>query len=65
MIPYEELDLVGKKVKKAKKLSNKAGLHLRVVSRDGKPLITTRDYRVDRLNVATNNEIVTEVLGIG
>lgn len=64
-ISYEDLNLVGLKEKKAKKLSNKAGWHLRVTIRDGYPIVITRDYRVDRINISVENEIVIEVFGIG
>ena len=64
-ISYEELNLVGLKEKKAKKLSNKAGWHIRVTERDGYPIVITRDYRTDRINVSVDQEIVTEVFGIG
>lgn len=62
---YEDLDLIGLKEKKAKKMANKAGYHLRVIERDGLPCIITRDYRTDRLNVVVANQEILEVINVG
>ena len=38
-----------------------AGFRSRVISRDGKYIVTTKDFRVDRVNLQINNGRVTQV----
>ena len=39
--------------------TQRAGFELRLVEIDGEPLITTKDYRTDRVNVVIENNFVT------
>lgn len=38
---------------------------IRVTKRDGLVIMATTDYNTTRVNVATDNDIITAVLGIG
>ncbi len=44
----------------AKVKIEEAGLVARVTSKDGQPLIVTRDYRLDRVNLHIEKEKVTK-----
>ena len=57
--------IVGLSVDEATQALTAQGLTLRVVREDGVDLIVTDDLREDRLNVAVEAGIVTEVLGFG
>lgn len=39
--------------------------NIRVIEKNGMPLPTTMDYRPERINVATRNDIITRVVSIG
>jgi hypothetical protein len=58
---YEEL--IGKTVEEAK--AEHPAMRIRVMKLDGKGQIGTADYRTDRINVAVEDGIITEVLNIG
>jgi hypothetical protein len=60
--PAEEFAAVaaGMTESEAQAGADAAGLTLRVVSRDGEPLPATMDYRLDRVNVALVDGVVTE-----
>ena len=64
-VPYEELDLIGLTEKKAKKVANKAGWHLRVICRDDIDVPITSDYRIDRINVIVYKGTIREVVDVG
>lgn len=50
--------LVGLNLHDANELANRSGCQLRVVRRDGRGLTVTADYRVRRINVETEGDIV-------
>lgn len=54
--------LIGLKLEEAIMLS---GLTIRPMCENGEMLIGTCDYRPDRVNVATVDGIITEILGLG
>ncbi|HYE72607.1 MAG TPA: hypothetical protein VEF04_04715 [Blastocatellia bacterium] len=41
------------------------GYTMRVTRRDGKAMITTRDMKLNRLNVSIENGLVKEVMSVG
>jgi hypothetical protein len=41
------------------------GANVRVVVEDGVDLVVTDDYRTDRVNVAVDGGIVTQIIGVG
>ncbi|MEI6405815.1 MAG: hypothetical protein WCO64_08615, partial [Actinomycetes bacterium] len=51
--------LVGKSEDAATTAIEDAAHEVRVISRDGQTIATTRDYRIDRINLAIDNGIVT------
>lgn len=57
--------LVGKPVAEAQSLAEAAGYRLRVTVVDGEPNIVTMDFRMDRINVAVDNGVVTAFRGRG
>lgn len=54
--------LIGKTVEEAKTLCS---YNIRPIKIDGKPMIGTRDYRTDRIQVIVENTLITEVVRIG
>ena len=66
--PQETFDataIVGESVEDASAAASAAGCEVRVVSKDGKPLAGTMDFRPDRINVETENGQVTKVVDLG
>lgn len=53
--------LLGLMESEAQTQAQAAGWNVRVVSRDGEEMMTTRDYRDDRLNFSVDNGVVVEV----
>lgn len=49
-----------------KNINDARGIYpdIRVVVQDGQDLVTTMDYRPERINVETNNNIITRVVGL-
>lgn len=64
-----EESLIGLTVKEADEYAAEAsddGTHVRVVRRDGMPLVVTMDFRMDRLNVETDADgYITAIVGRG
>jgi hypothetical protein len=60
----EEL-LVGQTESGAEQAATAEGWGFRVVRRDGENLPMTMDYRPDRVNVAVEDDVVTEIVSIG
>ena len=61
----DPLDVVGKTEKESEKWLVDSGFEMRVMKRDGETLYGTADYRPKRVNVATMNGVVTEIMGQG
>lgn len=61
----DDLDVIGLEESKARKYCSKNGWHMRVVKRDGNYTVCTRDYRTDRLNVIVENDVVSDIQGVG
>lgn len=63
MLRNEFKDIFGKSLQEA------GALHETFIFREilvnGQPTVVTRDYRIDRVNVATINGLITEIKGIG
>jgi len=53
--------LKGKTYKEAQEICKEAKFTLRVVKEDGNYKIVTRDYRLDRINLELENNIITKV----
>lgn len=53
--------LIGMDTEEAQAATEEAGYTYRVVSIDGEPQAVTLDYRLDRINVALEDDVVTEV----
>ncbi len=51
--------VIGMSLDEATSYTQRAGFELRLVEIDGEPLITTKDYRTDRVNVVIENNFVT------
>ena len=56
---------IGKTPKQADAIAKKVGMIIRATCIDGEPLMGTCDYRLDRINVVIENNIITAVSGIG
>jgi len=50
---------------KAEEIVKPFGFHVRVVRVNGHPQVVTRDYNDRRINVAVENNIITEVTSVG
>lgn len=57
--------LLGKTVDEAEKLVRGIGKWIRVTSVNGEPMVVTRDYKVDRINVHVHFGMITKVQGAG
>ena len=57
--------LVGKTVRRARRLARRHDCFVRVVKRDGVLLIVTQDFQPYRINVAVRDHVVKRVVGIG
>jgi len=62
---FDESTVIGLDVDEAERVAADAGWVLRVARLDGEDLALTMDFRTDRVNVAVEDDIVTEVLSIG
>jgi hypothetical protein len=56
--------LVGEELADARELARAEGCDVRVVVRDGKNLVVTDDFRIDRVNVAVDDGRVTGIDGV-
>jgi hypothetical protein len=56
---------VGQTVEAATPMAAEAGVELRVVREDGVDLVVTEDFRENRLNVAVEDGVITELVSIG
>ena len=56
---------VGSPLADVEKLAADMGLTVRVLRLDGQDLPATADYRTDRVNIAVDADIVTEVISVG
>lgn len=56
---------VGNPLGEAEEAARAKGCEIRVVIRDGESLAVTEDFRPDRVNVATEDEIITEIVSLG
>lgn len=67
MIDIDNLpSVIGLTVDEAREILASHGIgSVRVMTRDGQPCMGTDDIRGDRLNVSTNNGIITSVGNIG
>ena len=54
-----------KKVFDVEKAAAKYAWTVRVNIVNGKPLMLTRDFKTDRLNIVVEHGVVTEILGLG
>lgn len=63
--PLDDLDLIGLRVKKARKYAEKNGWTLRVVECDGKPCMGDFSYKSNRVNVKVLNDEVYDIIEVG
>lgn len=63
--PLDDLDLIGLKVKKARKYCEKHGWVLRVVLCDGKECHRSADYKSNRINVQVIDDIIYDIFEVG
>lgn len=56
-------EYVGKTLEEATKYANEGGFVVRIVERDGNPVMLDMSNRADRLNFRVRGEIVTDVFG--
>jgi hypothetical protein len=61
---FDARELVGMRVKKARSTAATHGCQVRVVRRNGEPLVVTQDFRTDRVNVAVRHRVVKRIVGI-
>jgi hypothetical protein len=61
---YDARELVGLRVGEARRIAESHRCLLRVVRRDGEPLVVTQDFRTDRINVSVRDHIVRRIVGI-
>jgi hypothetical protein len=61
---FDARELVGLRVRKARRVSAAHGCELRVVRRNGEPLVVTQDFRTDRVNVAVRHRKIRRIVGI-
>ncbi len=65
-IPFDARDLIGLEVTEGEALADRHGCRLRVLVQDGKDpgFLIEDDLRGHRINVATVDNIIVEVLGV-
>ena len=61
----EYSELIGMTIESARVVLEKNGMKIRAVKQNGRGSIVTMDYRPERLNVATVNGVITEILKLG
>ena len=57
--------IIGMKFTEAAKAIQQEGFKVRITKQDGKNLIVTMDFDVNRINVAVDDDVVTKILGRG
>jgi hypothetical protein len=57
--------LIGKTIPEAEALLSLADMVLRKAKVDGEWMMGTCDYRLDRVNVIIENDVITEIQGVG
>jgi len=57
--------IVGLKIEEAHTISQEAGFTIRVMREDGESRVGTCDYRLNRINVATQQGEIIEILNVG
>jgi hypothetical protein len=62
---FTEMDLLGKSIEEAGRFVERSGYVIRMTRKNGQPLIITRDYRTNRINVAVIDGKIVEVLSVG
>jgi hypothetical protein len=62
--PLDVDRLEGKRMGRARRLAARHDCTVRVVKRDGVPLVVTEDYRPDRINVVVRDNRVVRVRGV-
>jgi len=62
---FDATAIVGESIDEATDAAAAAGCMVRVVIKDGKPLAATQDFRTDRINVATEDDQVKKIVGLG
>ena len=63
--PLDDMDLIGLKVKKARKYCEQNGWTLRVIQNDGKPCLGDFSYKSNRINVIVIDDLVYDIVEIG
>lgn len=56
--------MIGKGIQRAARMIS-SSMHVRVIKKDGKNVPVDATYKENRLNVETENKIVTRILSIG
>ena len=63
---FDTAQLIGKTLQEAGDLLEPLGYIVRATKKNGSPIICTRDYRLNRLNVEIDSESkIVDVVGIG
>lgn len=62
---FDATAIVGDPLSTAEEAAESEGCQIRVAVRDGESLALTQDFRPDRVNVAVEDETVTEIVDIG
>jgi hypothetical protein len=62
--PFDARELVGLRVRRARATAERHDCLLRVVRRDGEPLIVTQDFLANRIDVAVRDHVVRRIVGI-
>ena len=65
MLGFDDQVLIGKSETEAQQYTEDRGLTMRVTKRDGKAYATTMEFKAERVNVAVDKDVVTEILGRG
>lgn len=62
---FDATEVIGEPIAPARRAARSEGCSIRVVERDGRPLAATDDFRPDRVNVATEQRLITRILSLG
>lgn len=62
---FDATRIVGESLQQAERAARERGCTVREVERDGEGLAVTEDYRPDRVNVATEDGDVTQIVSLG
>lgn len=58
-------ETIGMTVERAAEWFEQYGYSMRITRKNGKRVITSNDFRTDRINVAIENNKIVEVLSVG